>query len=85
MRSKFRRITRLIGYHTLVLIRGLAKMLYGTAAAALLALGIYGFIMVPSEGGYAAVFDFLGSVSIIVIALVAIYVMGGNIKKGARK
>ena len=85
MKFKFRRIFRMIGHHALILAKGFTRMLYGASAAALLAVGIYGYCAVPSEGGYAAVFDFLGSICITVISLTAIYVMGGKGKKGAKQ
>lgn len=81
----FRRTLRLIGYHFVILCKGFAKMLFGVATAALLVLGIWGFVQVSSEGGYAAVFDFLGSICIICIALGGTYIMGGRGKKGAKR
>lgn len=81
----FKKLSRRVGFHGMILVKGFIKMLCGAGTAALFAIGIYGLIMIASEGGWAAVCDFLGSVGIIFIALVATYVMGGTGKKGAKK
>lgn len=85
MKSNTKKVFRLIEFHSIILFKGIVKMLYGAFAAKLLALGTYGFIKIASESGYDAVFDFLGSVCIVIVALVATYLMGGNGKKGAKK
>ena len=85
MKINTKKASRLIGFHGLILLKGIARMLFGALTASILALGIYGFFMIPTEGGYDAVFDFLASICIICIALAATYLMGGHGKKGAKK
>lgn len=74
-----------IAFHARVLGKGFVRMLIGAMTAGFIGLAGYGFMAIPSEGGYAAVVDFLFSVIFLVIAFVGIYVMGGNPKKGGRK
>ena len=63
-------------FHCLILLRGFAKVLYGTVTAALVAMAVYGLTMIPSEGGYAAVSDFLSAAICIVMALALMYSFG---------
>ena len=70
-------------YHGMILLRGAAKMLYGTSMAALIALTVDGFTTIPSEGGYTAVGDFIFAVSLATIALCGLYLFGGK-KRGRR-
>lgn len=63
-------------YHGMILLRGIAKMLYGAMMAAVIALIAEGFASVPTEGGYAAVSDFIFAVSLTVIALAGLYLFG---------
>ena len=77
-----RTIVRCIGFHGKVLLRGLAKSLYGAAVAGLMGLAGYGFAAIPDEGGYRAVWDFIAAVSVTVIALGFMYAFGCSRKKG---
>jgi dolichol kinase len=85
MKTSFKRMPRTIGYHFQILTKGFIKMLWGTITAALIGFAIYGYVMVPSEGGYAAVSDFLVSTLIMCVAVGGMYLMGGNGNKGAKK
>jgi O-antigen/teichoic acid export membrane protein len=85
MKKDSKKTFQMIGFHSRVMFKGLMKMAYGALMAVLLTIGICGFIMVPSEEGYAAVSDFLVSSCTVVVALGGIYLMGGNPKKGAKK
>ena len=72
-----------IGYHGKILWRGLKRMLYGTATAGLFGMAIYGFVMIPREGGYIAVCDFIGAIATMLMALVCMYHQGcGKKRKG---
>lgn len=73
-----------IVYHCKILIRGLSKTLYGTGVAGLLFLAAYGFTSIPSEGGYVAVCEFIGSMATLVIALNGMYAFGARKKKNGR-
>ena len=75
----------MIGYHVRILAKGFIKMLWGTMTAVTIAFAVYGFTIVPTEGGYAAVSDFLVSKVALIIALGCMYLMGGNGNKGAKK
>ena len=68
-------------YHGMILLRGAAKMLFGTSMAALIALTVDGFAAIPLEGGYAAVGDFIFAVSLAAITIGGLYLFGGK-KRG---
>ena len=67
-----------------ILLRGLARTLYGTLTAGLFAFAIYGFIQIKTEGGYVAVFDFIAACAILIMALANAYVLGCK-RRGAKK
>ena len=84
MKRNFMEVMQLIGFHGAILLRGFAKVLYGTAVAGLIGLAAYGFYMIPSEDGYVAVCDFIGSIAMLSVALTSMYAFGQKRKKGAR-
>ena len=73
-----------IVYHVKVLVRGLSKVLYGTAVAGLLGISAYGFTAIPTEGGYVAVCDFIASMATLIIALNGVYAFGARKKRKGR-
>lgn len=79
--KEIKKAVGIAAYHGMILLRGAAKMLYGTSMAALIALTVDGFTAIPSEGGYAAVGDFIFAVSLATIALGGLYLFGGK-KRG---
>ena len=85
MKINFKKMARQIGFHGMILFKGFIKMLCGAILTAVIVAGIYGFIAVSTEGGYAAVGNFLVSTSIVCVALGGMYLMGGTSKKGAKK
>ena len=80
----FKKVIKGIRYHGLVLLKGFLVMLFGTVTAALIAASVYGFCVVSSDGGYAAVLDFLVATVCLGIAVFCMYTIGGC-KKGAKK
>ena len=84
MKRNFKEVVQLIGFHGAILLRGFAKVLYGAAVAGLIGLAAYGFYMIPSEDGYVAVCDFIGSIAMLSVALTSMYAFGQKRKKGAR-
>lgn len=85
MKTSFKKMSRTVGNHFHILTKGCIKMLWGTTTAVMIATAVYGYTVVPTEGGYAAVRDFLLSTLFLIIALGCMYLMGGNSKKGAKK
>lgn len=85
MKGNSKNASGCIRYHGKILFQGAVRMVHGTAIAGLMALAIYGFVMIPSEGGYIAVCDFIGSIATIAVALNCMYSLGSNKKKGAKK
>ena len=85
MKTSFKRISRTIGHHFRILTKGCIKVLWGTTTAVMIAVAVYGYKIVPTEGGYAAVCDFLVATLTMVVALACMYLIGGNCKKGAKK
>jgi hypothetical protein len=73
-----------VGFHGSILLRGLARTLYGAVITGLIAFAVYGFVLIRSEGGYAAVFDFIAACAILVLALCNAYLLGCK-RKGAKK
>ena len=76
MKVNLKEVFQTICAHGLILLRGFAKVLYGTVTAALVCLAVYGLASIPSEGGYAAVSDFLIAAIFIVLALALMYSFG---------
>ena len=79
--KEMKKAAGIAAYHGMILLRGAAKMLYGTAMAALITLTVDGFTAIPSEGGYAAVCSFIFAVSMATIVLGGLYLFGGK-KRG---
>ena len=76
MKLNGKEVLQMICVHGLILLRGFAKVLYGTVTAALVGMAVYGLTMIPSEGGYAAVSDFISAAICIVMALALMYFFG---------
>jgi hypothetical protein len=81
---KFERFIKLAQFHLGIVLRGLARTLYGAFITGLIAFAVYGFVLIKSEGGYAAVFDFIASVAMLVVALANAYALGSK-RKGGKK
>ena len=82
--NKFSKVLKQVGFHADILLRGLARTLYGAFVAGMIAFAIYGFVLIKSEGGYAAVFDFIAACATLLVALGNAYLLGGK-KRGAKK
>lgn len=80
----FKKVMKQVKFHTDILLRGLARTLYGTLIAGLMGFAVYGFILIKSEGGYAAVFDFIAACAMVTLALVNAYLLGIK-RRGAKK
>lgn len=81
--EKFKNIINGIRYHGKILLRGFVKVTAGAITACLIAVSVYGYCVVPTEGGYMAVCDFVGATAGAVMALCSMYAAGR--KKGAKK
>ena len=80
----FEKFMKLAKFRLVIVGRGLARTLYGAFITGLIAIAIYGFVLIKSEGGYAAVFDFVAAIATLVVALANAYVLGSK-RKGAKK
>jgi hypothetical protein len=80
----FKRVLKQVKFHADIMLRGLARTLYGALIAGLIAFAVYGFVLIKSEGGYAAVFDFIAACATLMVALANAYVLG-NKRRGAKK
>ena len=65
--------------------KGLVRSLWGTAVVGAVGLAVYGYTVIPGEGGYVAVAEFIVSSCILCIATAGMYIMGGNTKKEGKK
>lgn len=63
-------------HYLITLCKGLYRSFCGTFTAALLALAVYGFVIVSTENGWAAVSDFILSVCMVALSVICIYEMG---------
>ena len=79
----FRSVCETIGHHGKIALKGLVRMVYGAGTAGLIALAVYGFIMIPTEEGWVAVCEFIGSTATLVVALTCMYAIGAGRKRGA--
>ena len=70
--------------HLEILLRGLARTLHGAFITGLIAIAVYGFVLIKTEDGYAAVFDFVAALAVLVVALCNVYLLG-NKRKGGKK
>lgn len=83
--NKFKRLAKTVWFHTKVLLKGLKRVVFGASTAGLIAFAVYGFCMIPSEGGYAAVCDFITAIATMVVAMASMYAIGAGYKKGAKR
>lgn len=77
--------TKAMALHGLILWKGFLRVLYGAATAGLFGLAGYGFAMIPAEGGYTAVCEFIVAIATGFVAMVCMYHQGCAKKKGAKK
>lgn len=80
----FAKVLKQVQFHAGILLIGLARMVYGSLIAGLTAFAIYGFVLIKSEGGYAAVFDFIAALAMLILALCNAYLLGCK-RRGAKK
>ena len=82
MKRKRNQVWQMIGHHSVVVLRGLVKVLYGTATAGLMGLAVYGFLAIGRESGWTAVCDFIVAILTMIVALISVYVFGCRGKQG---
>lgn len=82
---EFKSFTKSMMHHGKILWKGLKRVVYGAATAGLIGLAVYGFSMIPSEGGYTAVFEFVGAIATMGVAMMCMYQQGCCNKKGAKR
>lgn len=63
-------------FHARIAWKGFYRVLCGTLIAALLAISVYGLIVISTENGWAAVADFILSTGLLVLSGLCIYGMG---------
>ena len=80
----FAKALKQVKFHADVLLRGLARTLYGTLIAGLIAFAVYGFVLIKAESGYAAVFDFIAAFAMLILALANAYLLGSK-RRGGKK
>jgi hypothetical protein len=73
-----------LGYHGSILVRGIARTLYGALIAGLIGISVYGFVSIRNEAGYIAVFDFIAACATLAVALSNMYMLGVVRKKGKK-
>lgn len=83
-KDDFKVALKKVQFHGGILLRGLMRTLFGALNTCLIAAAVYGFVVIKQEGGYAAVFDFIGACALVMIALANAYLLGCK-KRGGRK
>lgn len=83
--KNFKSVVNAVKAHGRCLLKGFGRMVFGAATAGLIAISVYGFVMVTTETGWDAVSDFVASSASMVVALTCTYTMGGHVKKGAKR
>ena len=83
-KDDFKNALKMAQFHGGVLLRGLVRTLFGALNSCLIAAAVYGFVMIKQEGGYTAVFEFIGACALVMIALANAYLLGGK-KRGAKR
>ena len=83
-KDDFKKALKKAQFHGGVLLRGLARTLFGALNACLIAAAVYGFVLIQEEGGYTAVFEFIGACALVMIALANAYLLGCK-KRGAKR
>ena len=78
-------VAKAVWFHTKILLIGLKRVLFGALTAGLIAFAVYGFYVIPSEGGWAAVCDFVTAIATMFVATLCVYTMGAGYKKGAKR
>lgn len=83
--NKFKSLAKTILFHTKVLFKGFKRVVFGASTAGLIAFAVYGFYVIPSEGGWSAVCDFVTAIATMVVAMVSMYAIGAGYKRGAKR
>lgn len=83
-KDDFKKALKKALFHGGILLRGLVRTLFGALNACLIAAAVYGFVMIKQEGGYTAVFEFIGACALLMIALANAYLLGCR-KRGAKR
>lgn len=81
-RSYIADIVKAAAFHGRILLKGFARTVFGSAVAGLIGLSVYGFMIIPSEGGYVAVCEFIAAMATLVVGLTCMYAFGGKKKSG---
>ena len=85
MKIDLKQMSRYIAYHSKILFKGFVQTLCGALLTVLIAAGSYRMFVIPTEGGYIAVLDFLLSTSTIYAGFAGMHIMGRPVKRGAKK
>ena len=81
----FKSVIKCVRYHGKCLLKGFARMMYGSGTAGLFAMAIYGFVMIPTETGWTAICDFVASTATLAVAVTCMYAQGAGVKRGAKR
>ena len=69
-----------IGFHSRIMLHGFFMAVRGAAVSCMIAIAIYGFVLVSDRSGWAAVLMFISSFSMLAAAALCIYVIGRDTK-----
>lgn len=74
--TRINKVITAVWFHTRTFLRGLGRVIGSTLVAGAAAGSVYGFTLIASETGYAAVLDFVTSCVLLVIAMMGVYTSG---------
>jgi hypothetical protein len=83
-KENFKKALKKAQFHGGILLKGLVRTLFGALNACLIAFAAYCFVLIKTEGGYAAVFDFIAACVLVMIALANAYLLGCK-KRGKKR
>ena len=81
----FEKAMKVAEFYSKVVLKGFVRMIVGAAVAGLFAMAIYGFVMIDKESGWTAVCDFIAATATTFCAMSGMIVMGGGMKKVAKR
>ena len=83
-RFDFKKALKQAAVHAVIMLRGLAQAIWGALTFITICFTGYGFRLIKTESGYAAVVDFILVCAMLILALVNAYVLG-NKRRGGKK
>lgn len=69
-----------ISFHLIIMLRGFIRTVWVSCVGCMIAIAIYGFVLVDDKAGWVAVLSFISSLSLLAASALCIYVIGRDTK-----